>query len=499
MIVFIVLITLLILTYILLAPKNIVVWYFALYAMGLTIVMIAIMFFAFSFSNYPYLSTIDYDFYLYLQNFKLTLSEVRIMFVSGITLLLSLNTLITALLSSNKKKLFSLLLFLPIILYFVLNLPIVNNIIYIELYRTTNPQTAYLLSNINRLTHTYNKALILIYHIIPLLTIIKGYLSTRIISKRQSMIIMLICMMLLYVNIVYLVMSNAKIYFDLDLLNFPIAKRYTTPQIMSPMLFLFIITLIFGMFIYFQSFSYFTVVSRKMRHLNSRISVKNLRMFMHMQKNLFLIISKYSSISREMMDKEPEKVFSRIETVNRLADTTLGNLSRSLNLLKYTEPAVTQQSICELIDNALAQVYVPNNITINKSYPSDELICMADPAAVTECFVNIINNAIEAIEVKNDKADGQVDIVVDFDPDLICIDITDNGCGISKKDLKHVFKPLFSSKSTHKNYGLGLSYVDGVITSHNGHIDIRSTEGKSTTVQIALPRHYEGRFLLWRK
>ena len=220
---------------------------------------------------------------------------------------------------------------------------------------------------------------------------------------------------------------------------------------------------------------------------------------MHMQKNLFLIISKYSNISREMIDKDPDKVFSRIGTVNKLADTTLENLSRSLNLLKYTEPAVTKQSIYELIDNALVQVHVPDNITINKRYPGDELLCMANPADLTECFVNIISNAIEAIEVKNDKTDGQIDIAVDFDPELICIDITDNGCGISKKDLKYVFKPLFSTKFTHKNYGLGLSYVDGVIASHNGHIDIRSTEGKSTTVQIALPRRYEGRFMLWRK
>ncbi len=498
MLVLIALIILLIVTYIILAPKNIVVWYFAIYALGFTVVTVATMFFVFQFCNYPNSNSLDYDLYLYMTNFKFSLSEVRLMFVGGLTVMLISNTLITYILSSDSKKPFILLLLIPIALYFVLNMPLVNEIFYIESYRPHSPQMTYFLSNINQMTHIYNRGIIFVYHIIPILTIIKSYFSTRILHKRQSMIVTLVCMTLLYINIAYLVTSEAGLYFELDFLSFPTSSEYTNLQIVSPMLFLLIITLIFGLFIYFQSFRYFTIVSGKMRHLNSKISVKNLRMFLHIQKNLFLIISKYSKISREMLEKEPDKVYSRIETINKLADSTLNNMSRSLNLLKSAEPAVIKESIYTLINTALTQVVIPPNVQINKTYPAEDLECMADPASLTECFVNVISNAVEAIEL-SEKSEGQVDIVVNFDTELICIDITDTGCGISKKDLKHVFKPLFSSKSTNTNYGLGLSYVDSVITSHNGHIDIRSTLGKSTTVQIVLPRHYEGRFMLWRK
>ena len=54
--------------------------------------------------------------------------------------------------------------------------------------------------------------------------------------------------------------------------------------------------------------------------------------------------------------------------------------------------------------------------------------------------------------------------------------------------MKYLFEPLFSTKSTRKNYGLGLSYAKEVVLLHNGYITINSALGTGTKVQIVMPK-----------
>jgi signal transduction histidine kinase len=65
------------------------------------------------------------------------------------------------------------------------------------------------------------------------------------------------------------------------------------------------------------------------------------------------------------------------------------------------------------------------------------------------------------------------------------VEIADNGVGIDEKDLSKIFDPFFTSKE--KGTGLGLSVVYGIINSHHGTIQVKSTVGEGTTVIIKLP------------
>jgi signal transduction histidine kinase len=67
----------------------------------------------------------------------------------------------------------------------------------------------------------------------------------------------------------------------------------------------------------------------------------------------------------------------------------------------------------------------------------------------------------------------------------ILIQISDNGCGIRKEDLAHVFDPYFTTKSS--GTGLGLAIVNNIVEAHEGKINIDSDAGKGTTVSIFLP------------
>jgi signal transduction histidine kinase len=94
---------------------------------------------------------------------------------------------------------------------------------------------------------------------------------------------------------------------------------------------------------------------------------------------------------------------------------------------------------------------------------------------------NLLKNALDTIE-----ENGQIDIYVKHDKSSIMIDVKDNGKGISKKHLAHVFKPGFTTKK--RGWGLGLSLSKRIIEQyHKGHLLVKSSEiNKGSTFRIIL-------------
>jgi PAS domain S-box-containing protein len=106
-----------------------------------------------------------------------------------------------------------------------------------------------------------------------------------------------------------------------------------------------------------------------------------------------------------------------------------------------------------------------------------------DAAMITDAFLNIVRNAVDAVE-----AEGVIKIMVSNisgDYPAVMVQIEDNGCGIDGEDMPHLYNPFF----TRKKYGtgLGLSQVVKIIELHHGTIDITSEKGKGTKVNITLP------------
>ncbi|MCX7994474.1 MAG: ATP-binding protein [candidate division WOR-3 bacterium] len=94
---------------------------------------------------------------------------------------------------------------------------------------------------------------------------------------------------------------------------------------------------------------------------------------------------------------------------------------------------------------------------------------------------NIIVNACEVSEPGK-----RIIITTDHDDKFGWIEITDEGPGIPKKDLKKIFKPFYTTKKG--GTGLGLSIAQKIIEAHNGKIEVSSKVGKGTTFKIILPR-----------
>ena len=110
---------------------------------------------------------------------------------------------------------------------------------------------------------------------------------------------------------------------------------------------------------------------------------------------------------------------------------------------------------------------------------------MADFYELQEVFLNVINNAHQAMKEHSETA--KLTILTEFDDKTIRIRFDDTGPGIPKENLQKIFEPLFTTKQAGKGTGLGLSLSCKIIEDHEGDIYVASKVGEGTSILIELP------------
>jgi len=118
---------------------------------------------------------------------------------------------------------------------------------------------------------------------------------------------------------------------------------------------------------------------------------------------------------------------------------------------------------------------------------SESIIMAADPAQLRQIFWNLARNSMQAM-----PNGGKLRIGVERIPNnRVRITIEDTGKGMSPEQVEQLFEPF--SNSTSGGTGLGLSIVYQIVRDHNGVINVRSLEGKGTTITIDLPTGEQNR------
>ena len=114
---------------------------------------------------------------------------------------------------------------------------------------------------------------------------------------------------------------------------------------------------------------------------------------------------------------------------------------------------------------------------------SDEIYLNADYNRLKQVFINLLKNTIEA---KKDQENLLVEIKIKTTSTKIKITIEDNGIGMSKDSLNHLYETFYTTKQT--GTGLGVVYSKEVIELHGGTIKYESKLNKGTKVSIDIPR-----------
>ncbi|MCG8672614.1 MAG: cell wall metabolism sensor histidine kinase WalK [Pseudomonadales bacterium] len=126
------------------------------------------------------------------------------------------------------------------------------------------------------------------------------------------------------------------------------------------------------------------------------------------------------------------------------------------------------------------------DITITIDAPSEALILSVDGPLIELAIMNLFENA-----VKYSSTTAKISVKIREDQDNTIIDISDQGIGIGKKELDHIFDRFYTVNKAQARKmggaGLGLSIVRNIVEKHGGELSAQSTIGTGTTFTLTLP------------
>jgi len=142
-----------------------------------------------------------------------------------------------------------------------------------------------------------------------------------------------------------------------------------------------------------------------------------------------------------------------------------------------------------IVLNAIDQLWALSNkkqIRIEYEFEQEECWTHAEGDLLERAIVNLLSNAI-----KYSPNDSEIRVRISIDEQEICCCVIDQGSGIAKNEIPHLFE-LFnrargSGVERKQGIGLGLAFVEAVAKRHHGHVYVESTPGKGSTFCLIIP------------
>ena len=171
-------------------------------------------------------------------------------------------------------------------------------------------------------------------------------------------------------------------------------------------------------------------------------------------------------------------------------------------ILDFSRRSVLEQSTLDLLpfikelDKLLVRI-LPETIRLELVYQAGTYLVHADPTSLQQVFMNLAVNSRDAmpaggvltfklgcLHIDQDERPPLSDL---HPGDWILVSVKDTGEGIPPDVIPHIFEPFFTTKPVGSGTGLGLSQVYGIISQHDGHIDVKSRVGEGTEFCLYLP------------
>lgn len=450
--------------------------------LGTLLIDLAVVEYASKLSTYPWINKLEIGIYNLLARINLTIPSIVLIMNVGVALILASSVLLIGTSVRNKRLLG--LLYIPIVLFFVLNHPQICERIYVAVYKSGGIEYTKYAALILKYA---NCMVIVTYALLPYLWQIAKYFKTKIWNRRSnyifSMLTMFIMDLLVYAEYVFGNMSNYFIL-KLDLIKYPMQVVKIDSNITSIIYTPVIIAIVIYILLRTKPFGTLRRVSSDIVATDSIL--QTVSMIMHIYKNAFVAIEMFADSGNRAFlgdsDKRMEKIKAiAIENEERIKETIdVLNVNGNIGLIKK------DISLTDVLRDAMSSMRSDDAVECVTNIEGDYII-FADEYNIREAFICILNNAYESFYDKTD--DKVITVNVYEDDGDICVEIMDNGCGIKNK--KDIFKPLYSSKKGTVNFGIGLTFAKKIIEAHDGTINIKSKENKGTVVQIIFKAYTE--------
>ena len=179
--------------------------------------------------------------------------------------------------------------------------------------------------------------------------------------------------------------------------------------------------------------------------------------------------------------------------VGRASELTKQLLAFARQQLLVKE-SVDVQKLVAGVERLLGRVLGPS-VTLSIAAGGEALRVRADAAQLERVLVNLVLNARDAlgaagsiqVQVQRCTLEAGAEAEGLAPGDYACIEVRDNGCGMSADVRRRLFEPFFTTKPAGKGTGLGLATSFGIVRQHDGTIRVESSPGSGTAMRVLLP------------
>lgn len=190
------------------------------------------------------------------------------------------------------------------------------------------------------------------------------------------------------------------------------------------------------------------------------------------------------SLDNLMQQDSEEEVGNYYQIINRSAGRIGSIISELLDTARPTSLEFKNHILQEVVEESLLAAkdrILLKKIELNVDFEEDNIVIYGDKEKLKIAFLNIIINAVEAMEEEKGKLNIKI---VKSAENKVELYICDNGVGISKENLIRLFEPYFTAKKS--GLGLGLAATLNILQGHKADVDVKSELGEGTQFCITM-------------
>jgi len=194
------------------------------------------------------------------------------------------------------------------------------------------------------------------------------------------------------------------------------------------------------------------------------------------------IIGEVGERQKEMLGRAKERTHALLTLINDLLD--LSKIEAGFVVQQKEPTQITE--VLEKVFEVLRHEAESKSISLQLSCSEELPPVMADRGNMEEVFINLVSNGIKYTSVG-----GAVNLSARIEGSHLCVEVADNGIGISAEDLPRIFDKFYRVKNAQTRKitgtGLGLPIVKGIVEAHLGSIEVESQPGIGSKFRVYLP------------
>lgn len=189
-------------------------------------------------------------------------------------------------------------------------------------------------------------------------------------------------------------------------------------------------------------------------------------------------------VLRRSLDQPAAQVRIELERLQRNVRRCVRIIDDLLEFSRRREPATLPVAVDRWIEQQVAEYHGLDKVQVTLDLRSGATL-LTDAERLRQAFVNVLQNAIQAIDERREGGAGVVAVATRLSGEELVLTIMDDGCGMPEEIRARIFEPLFSTKAF--GVGLGMPLVRRIVEEQGGRVNVASELGSGTTVTLRLP------------